>query len=63
VRRGVSLGPLHGVPLALKDMYYPASKWRPLKSSLDRRFSLAAMAFNIMGLPPSGKRQFRLACG
>jgi len=29
---------------------------------LDRRFSLAAMAFKIMGLPPSGKRQIRLAC-
>ena len=26
----------------------PASKWRPLKSSWDQRFSLAAMALRIM---------------
>src|SRR4051794_3753818 len=28
-----------------------AAKWRPLKSSLDRRFSRSAIALRIMGLP------------
>jgi hypothetical protein len=33
-----------------------AWKWRPLKSSLDRRFSLSAIALRIMRSPePEGK--------
>src|SRR3954454_10096174 len=30
-----------------------ASKWRPLKSSLDRHFSFSAIALRIMGVPPN----------
>src|SRR3954467_4751108 len=36
-----------------------ASKWRPLKSSLDRHFSFSAIALRIMGVPPN--RRAKLA--